>query len=58
MQRIAENRLHLADTPAPGSRRDITDDYIQRIAGDIQIERKLKVVVDCGSGVAGRSRRA
>ncbi len=52
-ERIAENRLHLADTPGLVSRRDITDDYIQRIAGDIQIERKLKVVVDCGSGIAG-----
>ena len=52
-ERIAENRLHLADTPGLVSRRDITEDYIQRIAGDIQIERKLKVVVDCGSGIAG-----
>jgi phosphomannomutase/phosphoglucomutase len=30
-----------------------SQDYIQRISGDIQIERKLKVVVDCGNGVAG-----
>ncbi|MBW8367944.1 MAG: phosphomannomutase/phosphoglucomutase [Arenimonas sp.] len=52
-ERIAENRLHLADTPGLVSHRDVTDDYIQRIAGDIQIERKLKVVVDCGSGIAG-----
>lgn len=52
-ERIAENRLHLADTPGLVSRRDITEDYIQRISGDIQIERKLKVVVDCGSGIAG-----
>ncbi len=51
--RIAENRLHAADTPGHHGRRDITEDYIQRIAGDIQIERKLRVVVDCGSGVAG-----
>ncbi len=52
-ERIAENRLHLADTPGLVSRRDITEDYISRISGDIQIERKLKVVVDCGSGIAG-----
>ncbi|HEX5755676.1 MAG TPA: phosphomannomutase/phosphoglucomutase, partial [Arenimonas sp.] len=51
--RIAENRLHLADAPGSLEQRNINDDYIQRIAGDIQIERKLKVVVDCGSGVAG-----
>ena len=52
-ERIAENRLHLADTLGLVSHRDITEDYVQRIAGDIQIERKLKVVVDCGSGIAG-----
>src|SRR5690606_25254997 len=51
--RIAENRLHVDPTPGLISRRDIAEDYIQRIAGDLQIERKLHVVVDCGSGVAG-----
>jgi len=52
-ERIAENDLHLADAPGLVSRRDIAEDYVNRIAGDIQIERKLKVVVDCGSGIAG-----
>jgi phosphomannomutase / phosphoglucomutase len=52
-ERIAENRLHTADTPGLVSKRDISDDYVARIAGDIQIERKLRVVVDCGSGIAG-----
>ena len=52
-ERIAENNLHEADTPGLASQRDIREDYINRIAGDIQIERKLKVVVDCGSGIAG-----
>ena len=51
--RIAENRLLRADGPGLLSIRDIKSDYIQRIAGDIQIERQLKVVVDCGNGVAG-----
>lgn len=27
--------------------------YVQRIAGDIQLDRPLKVVIDCGNGVAG-----
>jgi len=31
----------------------ITDDYVQRIAGDVQMERSLKVVIDAGNGVAG-----
>ncbi len=52
-ERIAENRLHTADAQGLVSRRDISDDYIQRVAGDVQIERKLRVVVDCGSGIAG-----
>ena len=51
--RIAENRLFKAEAPGLLSLRDIKSDYISRIAGDIQIERKLKVVIDCGSGVAG-----
>jgi phosphomannomutase/phosphoglucomutase len=51
--RIAENRLFRADALGLLSIRDLKSDYIQRISGDIQIERKLKVVIDCGSGVAG-----
>jgi phosphomannomutase/phosphoglucomutase len=51
--RIAENRLYRSDNPGLLSLRDIKNDYIERISGDIQIERKLKVVIDCGSGVAG-----
>ena len=51
--RIAENRLLKAEEQGSLSLRDLRGDYIQRISGDIQIERKLKVVIDCGSGVAG-----
>jgi phosphomannomutase / phosphoglucomutase len=32
---------------------DISPDYISRITDDIQIERKLKIVVDCGNGIPG-----
>jgi phosphomannomutase/phosphoglucomutase len=32
---------------------DILDDYVSRISGDVQLERRLRVVVDCGNGVAG-----
>lgn len=32
---------------------DIIDDYSQRIVGDISLKRRLKVVVDCGNGIAG-----
>ncbi len=33
--------------------RDVSRDYIDRIAGDVQMQRKLKIVIDCGNGVAG-----
>jgi phosphomannomutase/phosphoglucomutase len=51
--RIAENRLHKTEAQGQLANRDIKADYIERISGDIQIERKLKVVIDCGNGVAG-----
>ena len=51
--RIAEDRLHEASTPGNWQHRDVSDDYIQRIASDVQIDRPLKVVVDAGNGVAG-----
>lgn len=52
-QSIAEERLHTATEPGRLLQRDIVADYIQRIAGDIQLDRPLKVVVDAGNGVAG-----
>jgi phosphomannomutase/phosphoglucomutase len=51
--RIAENKLYRSESLGLLSSRDLKHDYIQRIADDIQIERKISVVVDCGSGVAG-----
>ncbi len=32
---------------------NVVPDYIERIRGDVSLERPLKVVVDCGNGVAG-----
>ncbi len=34
-------------------RHDIGDEYIERIVSDIKLARPLKIVVDCGNGVAG-----
>lgn len=51
--RIADGRLHTAPEPGDAVQRDIGDAYIERIAGDIQLARPLKVVVDAGNGVAG-----
>ncbi len=51
--RIAEDRLYKASAPGGLQQREVAPDYIQRIAEDVQLERKLKVVIDCGNGVAG-----
>ncbi len=32
---------------------DIREPYLQRITGDVRLKRPLKIVVDCGNGVAG-----
>jgi phosphomannomutase/phosphoglucomutase len=32
---------------------NLQNDYIERIGSDVQVERRLKVVVDCGNGIAG-----
>lgn len=32
---------------------DVLPDYIERVKSDVQIVRPMKVVVDCGNGVAG-----
>ncbi len=38
-----------------GTRRskDVVPTYMQRVSGDIRLKRPLKVVTDCGNGVAG-----
>lgn len=51
--RIAEDRLHDAKVEGTLAERDIADDYVERIARDIQVGQRLKVVVDAGNGVAG-----
>lgn len=32
---------------------DVTADYQARIVGDIRLQRPMKIVVDCGNGIAG-----
>ncbi len=52
-KRIADDRLYTAASPGTLSERDVSQDYIDRIAGDVQADRRLKVVVDAGNGAAG-----
>ncbi|GAB3790957.1 phosphomannomutase/phosphoglucomutase [Dyella agri] len=51
-QRIARNAL---EQGGEGSLRqvDVLPDYLERIVSDVQAERRLKVVVDCGNGIPG-----
>ena len=32
---------------------DVSEDYVQRIVDDIHLSRPMKIVIDCGNGVAG-----
>src|SRR5690606_30924863 len=52
-ERIRDGRLHTAEARGTLSQRDIADDYVARIATDVQLDRRIKVVVDAGNGVAG-----
>ena len=49
--RIKENRF--VDGNGGLQKMDVAKDYIERITGDVMIEHKLRVVVDCGNGIAG-----
>ncbi|GLQ50086.1 hypothetical protein GCM10010872_15350 [Dyella flava] len=51
-KRMATNAL---DNGGGGSLRhvDVVPDYIERITSDVQTERMLKLVVDCGNGIPG-----
>ncbi len=50
-RRITDNDL----THGAGALRhaDVTDPYLDRVAGDIKLARPMKIAIDCGNGVAG-----
>ncbi|WP_147208992.1 phosphomannomutase/phosphoglucomutase, partial [Pseudoxanthomonas taiwanensis] len=50
--RIRDGRLR-SDAPGSYATQDVAEDYVRRIADDVQLERPLKVVADAGNGVAG-----
>ena len=43
----------LASGEGEVSKRDVVPDYIERISSDIQVEKPLRVVIDCGNGIGG-----
>ncbi|MCB1887391.1 MAG: phosphomannomutase/phosphoglucomutase [Rhodocyclaceae bacterium] len=50
-QRIIDGRLH--DGEGALSTADVVPAYVDRIVGDVKLARPMKVVMDCGNGVAG-----
>ena len=50
-ERIVEDNIRTGTGSL--QREDVVSRYIDRIAGDIQIERPLRVVIDCGNGIGG-----
>jgi len=50
-QRIIDGRLH--EGRGVVSRADVVPAYIERVVGDVKLARPMKVVMDCGNGVAG-----
>ncbi|HET8941947.1 MAG TPA: phosphomannomutase/phosphoglucomutase [Rudaea sp.] len=49
--RISEQRLSSGNGGLQTM--DVAQDYLERITGDVMVEHKLKVVVDCGNGIPG-----
>ena len=52
-RRITEGRLAHPSEPGSYRTQEVGEDYVRRIADDVQLERPLKVVADAGNGVAG-----
>jgi phosphomannomutase / phosphoglucomutase len=51
-ERIAENRLR-SDGKGGVQQMSMGPDYVSRVASDVQLERRIRIVIDCGNGVAG-----
>jgi phosphomannomutase/phosphoglucomutase len=43
----------LASGAGKRSERNVLDAYVERIAGDVKLERPFRIAIDCGNGVAG-----
>jgi len=50
-QRIINNDLTTGQGTA--QQKNIDEQYLERICGDVKIEKPLKVVIDCGNGIGG-----
>ena len=53
-QRIVSRQFHQSEAPGTVTEHDIVPAYCDDVVDRIQLARPLKVVVDCGNGIAGR----
>jgi len=52
-QRIVAGTLYTAPQSGRFEQRDVRAAYLERIIGDVKLAAPLKLVIDCGNGVAG-----
>ncbi|MEN9486187.1 MAG: phosphomannomutase / phosphoglucomutase [Pseudomonadota bacterium] len=52
-QRIIDGNLVTAAEPGKLTQADVVPAYVSKILGDVKLSRPMKVVMDCGNGVAG-----
>ncbi len=52
-QRIIDGNLVTAATPGKLTQADVVPAYVEKIVGDVKLSRPMKIVMDCGNGVAG-----
>ncbi|WP_347248695.1 phosphomannomutase/phosphoglucomutase [Zoogloea sp.] len=52
-QRIIDGNLVNAAVPGKLTQADVVPAYIEKIIGDVKLSRPMKIVMDCGNGVAG-----
>ncbi|MCM8595802.1 phosphomannomutase/phosphoglucomutase [Accumulibacter sp.] len=50
-ERVATGELHRGQGRATSA--DVRQAYLERVANDVKLARPMKIVVDCGNGVAG-----
>ncbi len=52
-QRIIDGDLVTAAEPGKLTQADVVPAYVEKIVGDVKLSRPMKIVMDCGNGVAG-----
>jgi len=53
LRTIMQNETWVLKSGGSVSQVDVTSDYQARIVSDIKLQRPMKIVVDCGNGIAG-----